>query len=94
MGQFKDALEGMTIAKENGLATIYGANIDTIRLALRIADKVMQEPSGRCLSEGINTYEEGMSGDRLPDADGYDQVLMNAIFRAMIEQMMKEIEND
>lgn len=83
--EYKAALECYESGFEGDPDFLEFAHGKTIRLALRIADKVMQEPS-----EGmVDVYVEEGYGcpTRCRERNA-------GTFRAMIEQMMKEVEND
>lgn len=84
---FKEALEGMTIAKQNGLVTIYGANIDAIIHALRIADRLMGEPSGKMALAVCDIYERTDTEAKvMAEQAKYD-------FKVMRDHMLKEIKD-
>lgn len=62
--------------------TIYdGHPLLTVYQALRIADKLMQEPSCRMKRCGIDAYYDSFSG-------------IDDVFTAMRDQMLKEIEDE
>ena len=42
------------------------------------------EVTSEMCSAGISAYEDAMGGDRLPDGEGYDAVVVTAIFEAML----------
>ncbi|MCF0075466.1 hypothetical protein LZD49_33615 [Dyadobacter sp. CY261] len=80
MTEFKDALEWMN--HEFRGRTIYqGHPIQVIEKALRIADRLMQEPSHGMLEEGYS------------DDDGEPYRCNRDIFKAMRDQMLAEIDN-
>lgn len=83
MGQFKEVLEAFPLwIDESPTVNEIGCRVldhyDTIRLALRIADRIQEKPSFEMLMVADRHYTKSDS----------------ETFRAMIEQMMKEIEND
>lgn len=64
---------------------------ETIRHAIRFVEKMMQEPSHGAGRVGIDTYEDMMGGARLPDGECYDHEVVSGIFKAMRDQVLKEL---
>ena len=60
---------------------------DAIIFALRIADKLMQEPSPAMIDEGHGVYPE----DYYTSED--ENSTMGDVFKAMRDQMLKELED-
>lgn len=87
MTKFKDALDAFN-RYQNKMSLVSVEEIqqepiaDTIRLALRIAQAVTEEPSSHMFEAAYKLRNEDNGHD--PD---YDRV-----FRAMIEQMMREVQ--
>lgn len=73
MSRFKDALD----AVNSGV--LRGQDMAEIRLALKIADRIMREPSKGMLKKGYEPFTVMI------------EPVMGTAFRAMIEQMMKEL---
>ena len=84
--EFRDALDWLRIAEFSCERDMpHDDVITTLRRALLIADKLMQEPSDNMIKEAIKAYNATESNGK----NDHNEVC--AEFRAMRDQMLREV---
>jgi hypothetical protein len=68
---------------------VFEANHVPIGTKLYTSAPTIPEVTSEMCGAGISAYEDAMDGDRLPDGDGYDEVVVTAIFNAMLSAAPK-----
>lgn len=90
MTEFKDALGEIESARKMGIQILTDQSEKAIRRALRIADRLMQEPS----SGFPSMKQKGASAMHtfvMHQVAGHEEAAV--IFKAMRDQMLREIDN-